>query len=233
MVFSRRKNNSSRIVSYLILLVGLLESGKLILGQDVQIVVSSKGGDRLTPKTSLHFGPAVGPKGASFRLEEKVTYQTMVGFGASFLEAGMICLNRLDAAGQKSVLQSLFDPKQGAGFTAMKTVIAGTDFMSAGPWYTYDDTPGDLELKHFSIARDLGPNGLIPYIKQARQYGQFVLQAPMDYPPDWMLFDVAKNQDVDPRYFDVLAHYYLRYLRAYEENGVFVDYLSLFNEPGV
>ena len=101
------------------------------------------------------------PKGATFRVDEKVTYQTMVGFGASFLEAGMICLNSLDPSSHESVLRALFDPKEGAGFTAMKTVIAGTDFMSAGPWYTYDDTPGDVELKHFSIARDLGPNGLI------------------------------------------------------------------------
>jgi glucosylceramidase len=55
----------------------------------------------------------------------------------------------------------------------------------------------------------------------------------MDYPPDWMLFDVEKNQDVDPRYFDTLALYYLRYLREYEKQGIVVDYLSLFNEPGI
>jgi glucosylceramidase len=88
-------------------------------------------------------------------------------------------------------------------------------------------------MKLFSIQRDLRPNGLIPLIKRARRYGQFVLQAPMDYPPDWMLFDVNKNQDVDPQYFDALALYYLRYLQEYEKQGVFIDYLSLFNEPTI
>jgi len=29
------------------------------------------------------------------------------------------------------------------------------------------------------------------------------------------------------------ARYYVRYLQEYEKNGIFVDYLSLFNEPGV
>jgi glucosylceramidase len=169
----------------------------------------------------------------AFRVDESVMYQTMTGFGASFLEAGMICLNRLDKNQQEAVLRALFDPEKGAGFSAMKTVIAGTDFMSAGPWYSYDDTPGDVELSRFSIQRDLGPNGLIPYIRRAKKYGSFFLQAPMDYPPDWMLFDVKKNQDVDPKYYDPLAHYYLRYLREYEKNGVFIDYLSLFNEPGI
>jgi glucosylceramidase len=115
----------------------------------------------------------------------------------------------------------------------MKTPLAGTDFMSAGPWYTYDDTPGDVELKHFSVARDLGTNGLVTFIKRAQKYGRFVLQAPMDYPPDWMLFDVKTNQDVNPKYFDALALYYLRYLEEYKKNGVQIDYLSLFNEPGV
>ena len=114
----------------------------------------------------------------------------------------------------------------------MKTVIASTDFMSAGPFYTYDETPGDVEMKHFSISRDLGPNGLITYIKRARRYGKFVLQAPMDYPPDWMLFDVNNRQDVNPKYYDALSLYYLRYLQEYAKNGVFINYLSLFNEPG-
>jgi glucosylceramidase len=167
----------------------------------------------------------------SFRLDESVVHQEIAGFGASFLEAGMICLNSLDSQQQESVLRALFDPKDGAGFSAMKTVIAATDFMSAGPWYTYDETPGDVRLKHFSIQRDLGPNGLIPYIKRARKYGSFILQAPMDYPPDWMLVDVNSNQNVDKKYFHTLAQYYLRYLQEYQKNGIFIDYLSLFNEP--
>jgi glucosylceramidase len=217
------------------LLPGLGISPSLIpaLGQEVEVYVSSKAGDRIASKKPLRFEARGTPKGPSFRIDDAVTHQTIAGFGASFLEAGMICLNSLEPAEQELVLQALFDPQHGAGFSAMKTVIAGTDFMSAGPWYTYDDVIGDLEMKHFSIGRDLGPNGLIPYIKRARRYGKFVLQAPMDYPPDWMLFDVKSTQDVNPQFYDALALYYLRYLREYEKNGIFIDYLSLFNEPDV
>ena len=75
----------------------------------------------------------------------------------------------------------------------MKTPIAGTDFQSAGPWYTYDDTPGDVELKNFSVERDFGPNGVGTFILRAQKYGHFALQSPMDYPPDWMLFDVKES----------------------------------------
>lgn len=201
--------------------------------QEVKVIVSSRAGDRLAAKPALTFRPADAAGEKGFRLDRAKRNQTIVGFGASFLEAGIICLNDLPPNDQESVLRALFDPVQGAGFTAMKTPIACTDFMCAGPWYTYDDTPGDVEMKHFSIERDLGTNGLITYIKRAQKYGKFVLQAPMDYPPDWMLFDINKNQNVNPKYFDALALYYVRYLQAYQQNGVFVDFLSLFNEPGV
>jgi glucosylceramidase len=202
-------------------------------GQVVTVYVSSKAGDRLARKNPLRFqGKAPGKK-SSFQIDPAVKYQRIVGFGASFLEAGLICLNSLAPAEQEAVLRALFDPKAGAGFSAMKTTLAGTDFMAAGLWYTYDDTPGDVELKHFSIARDLAPNGSLTFIKRARRYGHFVLQAPMDYPPDWMLYDVNKRQDVDPKYYDALAHYYLKYIQEYQKRGVFIDYLSLFNEPGV
>ncbi len=200
--------------------------------QTVTVYVSSKLGDRLTLKPPLRFAERAEEK-ADFIIDDAAAGQKIAGFGASFLEGGLICVNSLEPAEQEAVLRALFDPKEGAGFSAMKTPIAATDFMSAGPWYTYDDVPGDTELKHFSIQRDLGPNGLITYIKRARKHGSFVLQAPMDYPPDWMLMDVNKNQDVNPKYYDALARYYLKYLQEYEKHGVFVDYLSLFNEPGI
>ena len=216
-----------------VIAVFLLMSCVASVAQNVQTFVSSRAGDRITRKPILRFERDRDPKAANFEIDDLVTYQKIDGFGASFLEAGLICLNSLPQNERESVLRALFDPDKGAGFSAMKTVIASTDFMSAGPFYSYDDVPGDVTLEHFSIARDLGPNGLITFIKLARRYGKFVLQAPMDYPPDWMLIDVNKNQDVNPQYYDALARYYLRYLKEYEKHGVFVDYLSLFNEPDI
>ena len=203
------------------------------IGQEVAVYVTSKAGDRLAPKSPLHFVEKSARLESGFRLDDTTAHQKIDGFGASFLEAGSVCLQSLDASAQAAVLRALFDARQGAGFSAMKTAIGATDFQSAGPFYSYDDVPGDQKLLHFSIARDLEPTGLIPYIKRAHEYGNFVLQAPMDYPPDWMLMDLQKNQDVDPKYYDALALYYLRYVQEYQKQGVFVDYVSPFNEPGV
>jgi glucosylceramidase len=216
----------------LLLLLPLTAALALLQAQEATVYVSSKAGDRLSAKGTLHFEPAAA-RAPDYHIDDSVKYQTMAGFGASFLEAGLVVLNTLPPTEQEAVLRAIFDPKTGAGFSAMKTTIAGTDFMAAGPWYTYDDTPDDVELKHFSMARDLGPNGSVTFIKRARKYGKFVLQAPMDYPPDWMLQNVSGRQDVNPKFYDALAHYYLKYLEEYQEHGLFVDYLSLFNEPGV
>ena len=213
---------------FLLTLLSLVSTAK---AQEVTLYRSSKAGDRLTKLPALQFSEGAAPVESGFAINEKAGHQRMLGFGASFLEAGMMCLNSLDPAEQEKVLEAIFHPETGAGFTAMKTVIGATDFMTAGPMYTYADTPGDVEMKTFSIARDLEPNGLVPFIKRARQHGSFILQATMDYPPDWMLVDVHKNQNVDKKYYDALALYFLRYLQEYEKQGIFIDYLSPFNEP--
>lgn len=202
-----------------------------LAAQTVKLYVSSKAGDRLARKPDLQFVFAKLATNTGFLINDATKYQTMDGFGASLMEGGIITLNTLPAEKQEEVLRAIFDPAQGAGFNAMKTPIAGTDFQSAGPWYTYDDTPGDVEMKNFSVERDFGPNGVGTYILRARKYGSFALQSPMDYPPDWMLFDVKKKQDVNPKYYPALAKYYIRYLEEYKKHGIAIDYLSLFNEP--
>jgi glucosylceramidase len=213
------------------LIVAAFFAAAVASAQIVKVHVSSKAGDRMAAKPDLQFADAKPTSGATFQINDAVKYQKMDGFGASIMEAGLITLNTLPLDKQEEVLRALFDPNLGAGYTAMKTPIAGTDFQSAGPWYTYDDTPGDVELKSFSVERDFGPNGVGTYILRARKYGNFALQSPMDYPPDWMLFDAKKHQDIQPKYYPVLAKYYVRYLEEYKKRGIVIDYISLFNEP--
>jgi glucosylceramidase len=201
-------------------------------GQPVQITVSSRAGDRLAEKPALRFGES--PAGsAGFRIDPSVRHQTMEGFGAALNEAGLISINSLPTEEQERVLAGVFDPAKGAGLSLLKLDLAGNDFMSAGPWYTYAEKPGDVELASFSIERDLRPNGVATFARRARRHGDFRLQAYMDYPPDWMLVDPVRFQDVDAKYFPVLARYYLRYVEEYAKQGLSIDFLSPFNEPGI
>ncbi|MGB0103711.1 MAG: hypothetical protein WBP51_05845, partial [Candidatus Sulfotelmatobacter sp.] len=93
-----------------VLALFLLTSCALTVAQDVRTFVSSKAGDRITPKSVLHFQKDQNPSLANFVIDDRVAYQKMDGFGASFLEAGLICLNSLPASEREAVLRALFDP---------------------------------------------------------------------------------------------------------------------------
>ena len=103
----------------------------------------------------------------------------------------------------------------------MKAPIPCDDFCAAGPWYTYDMSPGDVDLKNFSIARDLKPNGSLTYIHRAQDHGfDGALQSYMDYPPDWMLVGKLPGADVNPTLYDTLAHYYADFVTEYVKHHV-------------
>ena len=125
------------------------------------------------------------------------------------------------------MLERVFSLDKGSGFSLMKTTMAANDFMSAGPWYTYDETAGDTQLINFTISRDLRVNGSLTFIKRAKNYGEFHLQSYLDFPPTWMM----NGTDLNREYYPSMADYYLRYIQEYKANNITIDYLSLFNEP--
>jgi glucosylceramidase len=203
-------------------------SGK---SSDVSVFSSSVDGDRLTKKAGISFTSKSEANLPVIEIDTAVRYQKIDGFGATFNEAGMICLNSLTPESRDSVLRNLFDPESGAGFNLMKSPIAACDFMSAGPWFTYNDTPGDTAMVHFSIERDLKPDGLISFIKAASRFGKFEIEAPMDFAPDWMYYSLKPGEKhIKPQYYRALARYYSKYLQAYEAQGIQINYLNLFNE---
>jgi glucosylceramidase len=219
----------SLVVSILIVNVQCQRS----IDSDITVYSSSQDGDRLTKKPHMTFTSDKESSMPVIKIDEGIHFQKIDGFGATFNESGMICLNSLNAETQDSVLKMLFDPSSGAGYTLMKSPISACDFASAGPWYTYNDTPDDTSMEHFTIERDLGPNGLIPFIKKASRYGKFEIESVMDFAPDWMYYGLKRGEKhIKPEYYNSLAKYYSKYLRAYADNGITINYLNLFNEPG-
>jgi len=200
-------------------------------GPKISVYSSSQDGDRLSKKTEVRFEKEKGSSLPEITVNEGTRFQKIEGFGATFNEAGMVCLNALSVDIQDNVLKSLFDPDSGAGYTVMKSPIASCDFSSAGPWYSYAETPGDTMMLHFSIKRDLGPNGLITYIKKGSKFGKFEIEAPMDFAPDWMYYSLNQGEKhIKPQYYSALALYYSKYIQAYAANGVTINYINLFNE---
>jgi glucosylceramidase len=229
----RKCSESGRFIGYTFIVMVLLVNIHCQRSKDsaISIYSSSQDGDRLTKKNDVEFTADKESPLPVIKIDAGTRFQKIDGFGATFNEAGMICLNSLDVEKKDSVLRMLFDPDSGAGYTLMKSPIAACDFASAGPWYTYNDTPGDTSMTNFSIERDLKPDGLIPFIKAASGFGKFEIESPADFAPDWMYYSLKDNEKhIKPEYYNALAKYYSRYIQAYAENGITINYLNLFNE---
>lgn len=78
-------------------------------------------------------------------------YQPMLGFGAAFTDSSCYLLNRLSNPQRSSLLKELLSPGQ-MNLSVGRCCIGASDYATS--LYNFDDVPGDVALKHFSIAHD-------------------------------------------------------------------------------
>ena len=99
--------------------------------------------------------------------------------------------------------------------------------------YALDETPGDLAMEHFSIARDR--KALIPYIQAAQALNPDLrFWASAWSPPPWMktndAFDSGAMKD-DPAIYSAYALYLAKFVEAYRGEGIRVEEVAVQNEP--
>ena len=168
---------------------------------------------------------------ASVLIDPDVRYQEIEGFGGAFTEAAAHTFHRLPPERQTEVLEACFDPVAGLGYTLCRTHINSCDFSLGS--YAYDEVDGDVELQHFSIARDR--QALIPLIRAAQQAAgrPISLLATPWSPPAWMKTngDMCHGGKLKPEYRAAWAAYYVRYIREYEREGIPIWGLTVQNEP--
>jgi len=163
-------------------------------------------------------------------IDDRKTFQTIIGFGGAFTDAASDTFAKLPKESQEQFLKDCFDPVQGNGYTLCRTTIHSCDY--AEEMYTYDDTPGDKELKNFSIDHD--KRNRIPFIKraQATARGKLLLYASPWSPPGWMKTngEMEHGGKLKPEYYQTWADYYVRYVKAYAAEGIPIWGLTVQNE---
>ncbi len=184
---------------------------------------------RLSAQTPPTPGAASGT--ARLLLDPERRYQELLGFGGAFTEAAAVTFYKLSPEKQNELLRAYFDPQHGHGYALGRTHINSCDFALGN--YAYDDVPGDVELKHFSIAHDR--QALIPFIKAAFAVAGAplkLLASPWS-PPAWMKTNGEMNHGgkLKPEYRPVWAEYYCRYIEAYGQEGIPIWGLTVQNEP--
>ena len=182
------------------------------------------------PSPSLAVG---GPDLVSqIRVTPRRTCQTIDGFGGCFNELGWIALNKASAIDRTQVISALFGD-EGCSFTLARLPIGASDFSTDG--YSLAETPGDYDLKSFSIARD--QKQLIPFLKAAMTVRPSLKcwGSPWS-PPAWMKTSNNYSKGSikwEPAILRTYANYFVRWIEAYREQGVAIYAVHPQNEPNI
>jgi glucosylceramidase len=189
----------------------------------------------LQQQSPISFASGTSGSGQNVTVNENTKYQQFTGGGASFTDTAAWLMNSsgaLSASTRSSVMTKLFDPNSGIGLDFLRNPMGASDLARSD--YTFDDMPAgqtDASLSHFSIAHDLAD--VLPLTKQAEQLNPNlkVLATPWTAPA-WMKDNDAMDQGwLQSQYYAAYAQYFVKYIQAYQAQGVHIDYVSAQNEP--
>ena len=197
-------------------------------------VTTPDGTDKLSDLGTVAFGdaPVTAPE---IVVDPTLTFQRMQGFGGAITDSSATVLYRLSPAVRAATMRSLFDPVTGDGLDYLRQPIGASDFVTTAA-YTYDDMPvgqTDYQQRHFSIAHDQAQ--ILPLLRQAEAINPRlqVIASPWS-PPAWMKTGdslIGGRLIDDPRVYRSYALYLMKFVEAYQANGVTVDTITVQNEP--
>jgi len=202
--------------------------------QSVQVWLTT--GDqrsRLESRPSITFSPA-GVAKNPLVVDEAQVYQSIEGFGASFTDSAAYLLNQVaTTSARDAAMRDLFTREgAGIGLGFVRNPMGASDI--ARFHYSYDDLPPgqtDPSLANFSIEHDRAD--IIPLLLRARQLnpGLKIMASPWS-PPGWMKTSGSLvGGALVPGMYPSFANYFVKYIKAYEAEGIPIDYISLQNEP--
>lgn len=161
---------------------------------------------------------------------DKTPSNVCKGFGVALTGASCYELARMEPAARKKLLTDIYG-KDGLNLSVARLAIGSCDYSAE--IYTYDDVPGDIELKHFSIERDRAY--ILPMIKEILEIRPDLkfFASPWSS-PGWMKTGgFICGGYMRTKYIDVFADYIIKYLEAYEKEGIHISALTPQNEPDV
>lgn len=189
-------------------------------------------------KLKLTAAPAVAFADKAQPVESEITifvdpsksFQTILGFGGALTDAAAETYAKLPKEKQKELMTAYYDKEKGIGYTLARTTIHSCDFSSGS--YTYV-TEGDRDLKSFSIDHDR--KFRIPLIKDAiaAAGGKLTIYASPWSPPAFMKDsgDMLHGGKLKKEFYQPWADYYVKFIQAYEKEGIPLWGLSIQNEP--
>ncbi len=151
-----------------------------------------------------------------------------IGFGVAITGASCYNLSLMESTERDKLLRALYS-KEGLSFGVGRLTIGSSDYSA--DIYTYDDVTDDISLEHFSIERD--KKYIIPIIKEIlAMKPDLVLFASPWSPPGWMKTGGSIGGGyMRENYLDCYADYIVKYIKAYEAEGIKISAITPQNEP--
>lgn len=186
---------------------------------------------RLTETNRLSFSETDQPKEneISVFVEPQKTFQTFIGIGGAITDASAETFSKLNKENQNKLINAYYSKKEGIGYSLLRTTIHSCDFSSES--YTYVKE-GDSALSTFSIEHD--KQFRIPMIKRAIKAanGLVTFASPWS-PPAFMKSnkEMLHGGTLLPEYNQSWANYFVKFINAYEKEGIPIWGITVQNEP--
>ena len=197
--------------------------------ESAKILQTSRSGDKLATILEKPLSAETGGNTPVIRLDARKTYQPIYGIGGAFTESSAHVLKQLSPAKRQEVIDAYFS-SDGAHYSLTRTHINSCDFSVSN--YSYASVPDDTLLENFTIQEDM--NDLVPLIKDAMNVkdASFKIMASPWTAPPWMKDNNAWNAGkLKPEYYDAWARFFVKYIRAYQEQGIPIWSVTVENEP--
>ena len=176
-----------------------------------------------TPGFTIHPYPAV----SALDVDAAKEQHEFLALGTSLTDASAWILANMPPEKRDRLLRELFTP-EGCNLGAIRLNMGASDYSTG--LYSYDDTPGDVEMKDFSLARD--DRFLVPMAKavKAVRPDLYVFAAPWS-PPGWMKTSgMMISGNLKDEFMPALANYFVKYIQGYGARGIAIDAVSPQNE---
>jgi glucosylceramidase len=166
-------------------------------------------------------------------VDTTTTYQAIDGFGYTLTGGSASVINTLNAADKTNLLQELFgNSSSSISISYLRISIGASDLNDSV--FSYDDMPQgqiDTSLANFSLGPDTVD--LVPLLKQivAINPAIKIIATPWSAPV-WMKDNGSFiGGSLQPRYYNVYAKYFVKYLQQMKANGITIDAVTPQNEP--
>lgn len=207
-------------------------------------LTTADGTSQLTQQSDISLGPVT--RGAiNVDVNDSLATQTITGgFGASFTDSSAYLMSNLktqNPTAYTTMMSQLFSPTSGIGLNMWRAPMGASDFTEATAFWTDDDVQGPANDPTQNFALTTHDTGhIIPVIKDALAINPNlrIVASPWSAPA-WMkntgsLICHVGNTDgtLLTQYNQAWADYFVKWINAYQAQGVPIWGITPQNEPG-